>query len=495
MDTMEIGKGLPLWSVLPFAGLLLCIALLPLFKEHWWESNKNKGLVAFGFGLPPFLYFLWADWHTVLHTGIEYGQFICLILSLFVISGGIFVSGDIRATPRVNLMFLLIGTVLANLIGTTGAAMLLIRPLLRTNSQRKNKRHIFVFFIFLVANIGGSLLPIGDPPLFMGFLKGVPFTWTLNLIVPWMVTVGSTLGIFFVIEVLKYEDETKEDRLADTEQVEKIRFHGRKNIPLLLAVVVSVAFVKSVHLPAHHWYEYIPWRETLMLAVVAISLLVTPVPGKSYQRKVQLTALRGLVGLVIVTAAAYSVFYLKSPWVWPLLPVVFGALTWSSLSPIDREVDPRSRNKFTFHPVNEVAVLFAGIFAAMIPALMILQARGGELPVRDPWHFFFVTGTLSAFLDNAPTYLTFFSLAKGLNYTGADAVAGIAPEVLKGISMGAVFMGACSYIGNAPNFMVKSIVEESGVKMPSFGGYIMWSCILLIPFFVINVLFLGLPLW
>jgi len=496
MSTGDLGASLPLWSVAPFAGLLLCIAVLPLVREHWWEENKNKGIVAFAFGIAPFLYFIWADHHVVLHTAIEYGQFIALILSLFVVSGGIFISGDIRATPRVNTLFLLIGAVLANLVGTTGAAMLLIRPFLRTNQQRKNKRHLPVFFIFLVANIGGCLLPIGDPPLFLGFLKGVPFFWTLKLILPWATTVGLVALVFFVFDSIAYAGEKKEDIESDKKEVSPLRIHGRKNISLMVAVVLAVGTIKSVHLPAHHWYEYVPWREMLMLLMVGISLLVTPMPGKRYERKTQLKWLRSLVMLVFCVALGYSATHSENwlQFMWP--PVVFTALAFPALRKIDREVDPRTANKFTFHAVNEVAVLFAGIFAAMIPALLILQARGGDLPVREPWQFFMATGTLSAFLDNAPTYLTFLSLAQGQGYAGADAVVGVAPGQLTGISLGAVFMGACSYIGNAPNFMVKSITEETGLKMPSFAAYLMWSVIFLGPIFLFDCwLFLGLQLW
>ncbi len=492
----ELGKTLPLWSIVPFAGLLLCIAVLPLVREHWWEHNKNKAIVATAFGLPPFVYFLYADYHVLIHTGLEYGQFIVLILSLFVVSGGIFISGDIRATPKVNTLFLIVGAVLANLVGTTGAAMLLIRPMLRTNSQRKNTRHIPVFFIFLVANIGGSLLPIGDPPLFLGFLKGVPFFWTLKLILPWLMTVGLVSAIFYVFDSIAYAGEKKEALEADQGDISPLKLHGRKNIPLLLAIVVAVGSVKSVHLPAHHWYEYVPWREIIMLLVVAISLTVTPMPGKTIERKSQLMRLKMMIGGVFLVAIAYSSTHAANwlQFAWP--PLVFTALAYPSLRKIDRTCDPRTENKFTFFAVSEVAVLFAGIFAAMIPALLILQARGGDLPVREAWHFFMVTGSLSAFLDNAPTYLTFLSLAQGQHYTGADAIVGVAPAVLQGISLGAVFMGAMSYIGNAPNFMVKSITEETGLKMPSFGGYFMWAVLILLPVFaLVNVVFLGLKLW
>jgi Na+/H+ antiporter NhaD/arsenite permease-like protein len=442
-DHSELARSLPLWSVIPFVVLLLCIAVLPLAAPHWWEANRNKGIIALACGVAPAIYFGIKAPDVLLHTGIEYFSFLTLLFSLFVISGAIFVSGDIRATPKVNTLFLLIGAVLANFVGTTGAAMLLIRPLLRTNSERKNVKHIPVFFIFVVANVGGCLLPIGDPPLFLGFLRGVPFFWTLKLFLPWAMAVGLILVVFYVFDTIAYSGESAKDLALDTTQIDPIRMHGKRSIPLLLGVVVAVATLPSVHLPAAHWYGYVPWREIVMLVLAGISLTVAP-------------------------------------------------LTDEERAEGDK-INPRKANEFSFHAIEEVAVLFAGIFAAMIPALMILQARGGELPVHEPWQFFFATGGLSSFLDNAPTYLTFLALAQGQAYAGPDAVVGVSPGVLEGISLGAVFMGAMTYIGNAPNFMVKSIADGAGVKCPSFGGYFMWACVVLLPIFLaVNFVFLGL---
>jgi Na+/H+ antiporter NhaD/arsenite permease-like protein len=443
----ELGRTLPLWSVAPFVLMLLAIAILPLAAPHWWEHNRNKGWVALACGLLPAGYFLIHAPGVLLHTGIEYFSFLTLLFSLYVISGGVFVSGDIRATPQINSLFLLLGGVLANFVGTTGAAMLLIRPVLRTNAQRKNTRHIPVFFIFTVANVGGCLLPIGDPPLFLGFLRGVPFFWTLTLFVEWAMALGMIVAIFYVWDSMAYSGEAQKDIELDIAAVQPIQLHGKRNIPLLLGVVVAVAALPSVHLPAAHWWGYVPWREIVMLLLAGLSLKLTPIKGAAEP---------------------------------------------------DRPggVDPRKSNQFTFYAIIEVAVLFAGIFASMIPALMILEARGGELPVTQPWHYFFATGALSSFLDNAPTYLTFLSLAQGQGYAGADAVVGVAPDVLRGISLGAVFMGAMTYIGNAPNFMVKSIAESAGVKCPSFGGYLVWACVILLPIFLaVNLVFLGLRPW
>jgi Na+/H+ antiporter NhaD/arsenite permease-like protein len=443
----KLGETLPLWSVAPFVLMLLAIAVLPLASPHWWEHNKNKGWIALACGLLPAGYFLWVAPGVLLHTGIEYFSFLTLLFSLYVISGGIFVSGDIRATPKINTLFLLLGSVLANVVGTTGAAMLLIRPVLRTNGQRKNIRHIPVFFIFTVANVGGCLLPIGDPPLFLGFLRGVPFFWTLTLFWQWALAISLIIAVFYVWDSIAYSGEAQKDLELDVAAVEPIRLHGKRNIPLLLGVVVAVAALPSVHLPAAHWWGYVPWRELVMLALAALSLKLTPINGADAPEE-------------------------------------------------PGRVDPRKSNQFTFYAIIEVAVLFGGIFASMIPALLILEARGGALPVNEPWHFFFATGGLSSFLDNAPTYLTFLSLAQGQGYTGADAVVGVAPGVLTGISLGAVFMGAMTYIGNAPNFMVKSIAESSGVRCPSFGGYLVWACVILLPIFlVVNLVFLGLSLW
>ena len=438
----ELGKQLPLWSVLPFIAMLLAIAIVPLVSPFWWDRNRNKALVAAACGVAPAVYFAWTSPGVLLHTAVEYFSFIALLFSLYVITGGIHLSGDIRATPKTNTLFLLIGALLANLVGTTGAAMLLIRPLLRTNSERKNTRHIPVFFIFLVANIGGCLLPIGDPPLFLGFLRGVPFLWTLSLLPAWGLAVALVLGVFYVWDAVAYAGEAQVDIERDIAQVEPLRIHGKRNIPLLLAVVVAVGVLPSISVPVRHTWDYVPWREIALIGLAVISLKATPDNAN------------------------------------------------------DTGVNPRRGNAFTFHAIQEVALLFAGIFASMTPALLILQARGGELPVHAPWQFFFASGSLSTFLDNAPTYLTFLALAQGQGYVGADAVVGVAPDVLGAISLGSVFMGAMSYIGNAPNFMVKSIAESAGVKCPSFGGYLVWACVVLLPVFVaVNVLFLGLRPW
>jgi len=410
VEAHALGHTLPLWSVLPFAGMLLSIALIPLVSPDFWARHFGK--VSLAFGAPMAVYFLFADYHELLHTALEYFSFIVLLGSLFTISGGILLKGTLRGRPAVNCAFLGVGAVIANLLGTTGAAMLLIRPLLRANAHRKKKSHVFIFFIFVVANMGGSLTPIGDPPLFLGYLKGVPFFWTLkNLWHFWLLGNSLVIGVFYVLDRRAMRAEEAQDGGIDEGVGERVplSMEGAWNFALL-GVVICAVFAPT------------PWREVAMIAASAVSVWKTPKPI-------------------------------------------------------------REKNEFTWHPIEEVAILFAGIFATMIPALLILKARGGELGVTQPWHFFWVTGSLSSFLDNAPTYLTFLSLAQGLS--GPADVVGVAAPILQGISAGAVFMGANSYIGNAPNFMVKSIVESAGVRMPSFLGYMAYSVVVLLPIFAL----------
>jgi Na+/H+ antiporter NhaD/arsenite permease-like protein len=411
MHTGAFVPSLP-WA-LPFVALLLAIAVLPLAAPHFWGSNLKKLAVAGALGLPVLVLYLRARPETLVHAALDYVSFIVLLGGLFVISGGILLEGDLEATTRTNAALLGIGALLASFVGTTGASMLLIRPLLQTNRERKRVAHTVVFFIFLVSNIGGCLTPLGDPPLFLGYLIGVPFAWTLRLFVPWLFTVALVLAAYVAWDLREHAREAKSDLERDFYEVRPLRVAGRDNLVLLLGVLAAVALLTA------------PWRE-----------------------------------LVIVGLAALSY----------------------------RRTDPelRKANRFTFHPILEVAALFAGIFVTMLPALDILRARGAELGVREPWQFFWATGALSSFLDNAPTYLTFLALAKGLGL--APEVVGVSHEVLVAISLGAVFMGANTYIGNGPNFMVRSIAEERGVKMPSFGGYMLYSSAVLLPIFVIVTL-------
>ena len=403
----------PLAWALPFVGLLLSIAVLPLAAPHFWESNLRKLGVAAILAAPTLVLYLRTQPRALVHTAEDYVSFIVLLGGLFVISGGILLEGDLEATPRTNAAFLGVGAVLASFVGTTGASMLLIRPLLQTNRERKHVAHTVVFFIFLVSNIGGCLTPLGDPPLFLGYLLGVPFAWTFRLFVPWLFTTALVLAIYVVWDRRAHATEAQEALKRDFYEVRRLRVAGKESLVLLAGVLGAVAFLRA------------PWRE---VAIVGLSML-------SYART---------------------------------------------------DPDLRKANRFTFHPILEVATLFAGIFVTMLPALHILQARGAELGVREPWQFFWATGALSSFLDNAPTYLTFLALARSLHLPAE--VVGVTHDLLRAISLGAVFMGANTYIGNGPNFMVRSIAEERGVKMPSFGGYMLYSGGVLVPVFVIVTL-------
>jgi len=437
-----LGDDLSPWLVGPFVGLLLCIAILPLTAEEWFAKNRNKALVAALFGVPVVVYLAVAfgaeGRQSIGGTLHEYISFILLLAALFTISGGVYVTGDPLATPRNNILFLAVGAVLANFIGTTGAAMLLIRPVLRANAERTHMRHTVIFLIFIVCNMGGLLTPIGDPPLFLGFLRGVDFFWTFRLILHWAVAVGLTLAVYAVLEVRAYRREPARVAAADRAEYVPIRLMGMLNVVFLGGVVVTT--ILSGPLTSAGEAIGFPYlRELLYVAMIALSLTFGP-------------------------------------------------------------KRPRELNEFSWAPIQEVAIIFAGIFATMIPALAILEARGDELGLTQPWQFFWATGALSSFLDNAPTYLTFTSTAQGLldvHHTAGLMSTAVVPAVghapsafLAAISCGAVFMGANSYIGNAPNFMVKSIAEESGVAMPHFFGYMAYSGAILLPIFaVVTVLF------
>ena len=412
MNAHELGQSLSLWAVVPFAGLLLSIALLPLRAPHFWENHKNKALVAFLWSLPIAVFFLFQAPHELILSMKDYSSFLLLLTALFIISGGIVLKGDLKATPEVNTMFLLVGAVLANFIGTTGASMLLIRPLLQTNSERRHTLHVPIFFIFLVSNIGGLLTPLGDPPLFMGFIKGVPFFWTLRLLPMWAVMVGGVLLMFYLFDSYQYRKEESRDLIRDRRRVVPLHMTGTINF-LWIAGVIAGMFLPFPH------------REGVFILMSVTSLLTT-------------------------------------------------------------KRQCRTDNKFTYNPILEVAILFAGIFITMVPALLILNARAAVLGITRPWQFFWATGFLSSFLDNTPTYLAFFSMGQGLGLNGD--VMGIPTIFLKAMSVGAVFMGANSYIGNGPNFMVKVIAEEYKLKMPSFFGYMAYSFAILIPLYVVITL-------
>jgi Na+/H+ antiporter NhaD/arsenite permease-like protein len=443
----NLGPVLPLWSCIPFAFMLLSIALWPLLLPDFWHHHFGKisGFWAATMAIPFLIAFKGDALYEILHIILaDYVPFIILLWSLYTVSGGILLRGTLRGTPIVNLVILIIGTLLASWMGTTGAAMLLIRPFLRANNYRKNRTFMVVFFIFLVANVGGSLTPLGDPPLFLGFLHGVSFFWTFNILPHMAMVAIILLVIYFIIDTYYYR---KEGVAAPEEDGVKqpLKLEGVRNFIFLAGIVGSVLMSGMVD-----------WGEVNTFGV---------------HRAVQ-------------------------DWVRDGLLIIMGILSLVTTS-----VRLREDNEFTWFPIIEVAYLFIGIFITMIPCLLILKAGPeGALAflvngVTQPTHYFWVTGGLSAFLDNAPTYLTFFNTALGSFYAGVPE-AGAVPLLmtenaiyLKAISTAAVFFGACSYIGNAPNFMVRSISEEAGTPMPSFFGYILkYSLIYLIPTFVVVTL-------
>jgi Na+/H+ antiporter NhaD/arsenite permease-like protein len=403
----------PVYSVLPFAAMLLAIAVCPLWVPHWWESNRNKAIASAVLGLPVLVFYGVRHPAALLHAAEDYVSFIILLAGLFVISGGILLRGDLVATPATNTAFLALGGVLASFIGTTGASMLLVRPLLQTNAERTRVTHTVVFFIFIVSNVGGMLTPLGDPPLFLGYLAGVPFVWTLRLWPQWGLMLLVLLAAFFVYDSIQFSREPLAAIRRDRTHVEPLRVRGGLNAAWLVGVVLAVALLHA------------PWREVTIVALSVVSLRLTP-------RRI------------------------------------------------------RHDNGFSAAPMIEVAVLFAGIFLTMIPALDLLRLRGDELGVRTPWQFFWASGVLSSFLDNAPTYLAFLALGQGLRLP-ADLV-GVPASILAAISVGSVAMGANTYIGNAPNFMVKAIAETAGVKMPTFFGYMLYSGAILLPLFLVVTL-------
>ncbi len=425
------------WSLIPFGIMLLMIAIGPLVAEKWWESNINKLIVSLFLGVPTAVCLIMGGMtHDLEHQVLfDYVPFIVLLLALFVITGGIHLSGDIKAKPWVNTLFLGIGYILASLMGTTGAAMLLIRPVITTNQQRKHTVHTILFFIALVANCGGLLTPLGDPPLFMLFLRGAPFTWFLSMLPEWAFTGALLLIIYYFVDRYYYAKEDWTNLANDSLEYEKLRLTGSINFVYLIGVILSVAFINEGTIPqmgeenAPLWLKFL--REIVLLSLTGLSLYTT-------KKEVRYT-----------------------------------------------------QNKFTWAPIIEVAVLFLGIFTTMTPALAYLKAHAAELGLNTPWQFYYSTGMLSSFLDNTPTAVAFHSVATGLTAEQMTAfacpiVAGIPGILLKAISLGAVMFGAMTYIGNGPNFMVKAIAEESGIKMPSFFGYMLkFSLVVLLPIYII----------
>lgn len=419
-----------LWMVIPFVVMLLTIAIAPLMAEHLWESNRNKFIFTAIISVATIIllscYGLGGDIvHGLLH---EYIPFIMLLLALFVVTGGIHISGDITATPLVNTFILGLGFVLASVMGTTGAAMLLIRPLLQINQQRVHKVHTVLFFIAIVANCGGLLTPLGDPPLFLLYLKGADFAWFSGMFPQWLTAGVLLLGMYMLTDRYYYGKEPAEAKLRDLQEQEPIKLTGARNFLYLGMVIAAVLFINKNYIPAmadEHAPFYITFLRDIVLAIIIILSLAT---------------------------------------------------TRKSV---------RQANNFSWAPIMEVAILFVGIFVTMTPAMLYLNQNAQSLGLTEGWQFFYSTGTLSAFLDNAPTAVAFHAVAAGLPDVAGE-VAGVSALLLQAISIGAVFFGAMTYIGNGPNFMVKAIAEQEGVKMPSFFSYILkFSLVVLLPVYII----------
>ena len=429
---------IPFWILIPFIAMLLCIAIAPLVMEKKWEKNLNKFCVSMVLGSIVAIWMIANNnaenhfTHHLIHQMVyDYIPFILLLTALFVVTGGIKVNGDIKATPAVNTLLLSIGFVLASFMGTTGAAMLLIRPLIATNSQRKYTTHTILFFIAIVANCGGLLTPLGDPPLFLLYLRGAEFTWFFSLIPVWAFVGISLLVIYFLLDSYYYKKrESLKHLIEDAANVVPISFDGLINLVWLGAVILSVMFINSSYIPEmgdEHAPFYVKLlREFVLVAIIILSLVTT-------------------------------------------------------------KKSVREANHYSWEPIVEVAVLFIGIFATMTPALLYLNANASSMGLTEPWQFYYCTGLLSSFLDNAPTAVAFHSVASGLPMVdGVTTVAGIQEILLKVIATSSVFFGAMTYIGNGPNFMVKAIAERSGIKMPSFFGYMCkFSLIVLLPLYII----------
>ena len=529
------GSKLPLWTIIPFIGMLLSIAIVPLINFHFWEHHYGKFSLAWIAILSiPFLIAYKGDgWYEIVHIVLlDYVPFIILLAALFTCAGGICLKGSLRGSPVVNTILIAIGTALASWMGTTGAAMLLIRPILRANEWRKYRVHVVVFFIFLVANIGGSLTPLGDPPLFLGFLKGIDFFWTMALLPAMIPVVIILLIIFFIVDTVLFK---KEGEPPDDGEKEPLRLQGVWNFVLIAGIIGAILWSKSLadgpfkdHSVAQKMapqieaaeekmastkakletyakehendttikfdksnHEYYELRENHLHARAAvnslraqkthdenrgISIFGVTVPYFNLVRD-------GLLILIALISLLYT----------PMYKTVKDEHGHKLPEPSQLETNVRAANGFTWEPILEVAKLFIGIFVCMIPALKILQAGiDGSLSTvvlavqtttNDPVNamYFWLTGVLSSFLDNAPTYVVFFNTAGG----DPTSLMGPMSQTLLAISCGAVFMGANTYIGNAPNFMVKAIAEENGVRMPSFFGYMIWSVVILVPIFVI----------
>jgi Na+/H+ antiporter NhaD/arsenite permease-like protein len=430
---------IPLLTLIPFALILLAIAVMPVKFEKFWEDNINKLYVALALSIPILIWLLANGMvHELEHALLyDYIPFIVLLGALFIVTGGILIEGNVRALPSVNTAIIAMGGVFASFMGTTGAAMLLIRPLIRANTSRKYKVHTILFFIAIAANVGCLLTAIGDPPLFMMYLRGAPFEWFFNLTPEWAITMGILLTIYFFTDKYYIKKESPEAIEIDKRIYRKFRVRGWMNFIWLLGVVLSVALINENVITGVENPKILPWMRNLVIIIFA------------------------------------------------LLSLLFTKKT------------TRRRNYYSWHPIIEVAYLFLGIFITMIPCLLYLETHAASIGIDTPVLFYYATGGLSSFLDNTPTAMTFHSLAKGLVETGqisaaGTLVAGIPELFMKAIATSAVFFGAMTYIGNGPNFMVKSIAQNYHIKMPEFFAYMFkFSLIILLPVFIlVEVLFM-----
>ena len=441
----------PGWMCIPFALLLLCVALGPIAAPHAWEKRQGIIVVLLSAALLV-SYGMLQSGHAAVELALEclindYLTFIVLLFGLFCVAGNITLVGDLAGSPRINVALLLFGTVLSSLIGTTGSSMLMVRPIIKMNAWRKRKRHIMVFFIFLISNIGGCLTPIGDPPLLMGFSRGVPFFWSLRLLPIMALNVAILLTVFYFVDMRAYRKDIAIGRKPDISKPgTDVHIDGLHNVIFLVAIVAAV--ILSGVLPT------LPAFQDESGAVLGIHI--------------------------------FGHVHLTYPALIEIVIILLSALLSFKTTP----VSVREANHFTWGAIREVAILFIGIFITMQPALMILKELGPTLGLETPFQLFWVTGLLSSFLDNTPTYLVFLTTACTLGATsGIATTLGIIPtQMLTAISCGAVFMGANSYIGNAPNFMVKAISDENGIRMPSFFGYLGWSALFLLPIFLLDSL-------
>lgn len=441
--------SVPVWLCIPFAGLLLCVALGPLIAPKWWDSHEPHAVIFWSVLMAVLFatqYGVGDTVSTILDCLVgDYLTFIVLLFGLYCVAGNITFEGDLAGSPGVNVGLLAIGTLLSSFIGTTGSSMLMVRPIIKMNSWRNRKSHIMIFFIFMISNMGGCLTPVGDPPLLVGFMRGVPFTWSFRLFPILLLNMIVLLFIFYHIDKRNYCKDIAEGRRPNIiKPGTELKIGGAHNI-LFLAMIVCGVILSGV-LPLLSVFQDADGN-VLGIPVTSQTTLTWP----------------AVIEVAIILLAAFLSFKTSSK-------------------------ELRRKNHFTWGSIQEVAVLFVGIFITMQPALMLLKSVGPNLGLTKPYQMFWATGALSSFLDNTPTYLVFATTAGTLGFTsGIVTTLGTIPvQMLEAISCGAVFMGAMTYIGNAPNFMVKSISDENGIRMPSFFGYMKWSICILIPVFLLD---------